>query len=290
MVIETADLPLITVIDRRISELNDLGRNAYARSFVALRKSIVNFAYEDVSLSALSTKYLQDYVDFLANSGMQATTIHFYLRMLRALRNKCLPDAENVFAGVTVVGAEKKTLKNQRKIDPDSVNWYAAKSFVRNLDSIKSLIADITSETYVPMVKVATKTDGKITYRERPLCSLIFFRCAHRDTVKAIDVLHDKAMIYTAVYDAGRHASAIPDAEMRMFRLVTDTANELLEYFSDNIDRFHEGQRVRVIAGEFEGAEGTVVRIKKDRRLVVSITGICAVATPHLPPALLQEI
>ena len=78
MVIETPDLPLITVIDRRISELNDLGRNAYARSFVALRKSIVNFAYEDVSLSALSTKYLQDYVDFLANNGMQATTIHFY--------------------------------------------------------------------------------------------------------------------------------------------------------------------------------------------------------------------
>ena len=75
---------------------------------------------------------------------------------------------------------------------------------------------------------------------------------------------------------------------MKMFRIITSASATGIEYFPDDLPKFREGEHVRVIAGDFEGAEGTIVRIKKDRRLVVTITGVCAVATPHLPQEFLD--
>ena len=45
---------------------------------------------------------------------------------------------------------------------------------------------------------------------------------------------------------------------------------------------------MRVTDGVFKGAEGYVKRIKKDRRLVVSIRGVVAVATSYIPPQFLE--
>ena len=42
--------------------------------------------------------------------------------------------------------------------------------------------------------------------------------------------------------------------------------------------------------GPFQGAEGYVVRIKKDRRLVVTISGVAAIATSFIPMELLEKI
>lgn len=50
------------------------------------------------------------------------------------------------------------------------------------------------------------------------------------------------------------------------------------------------GTRVRVIAGPFQGLEGTIVRIRRDRRLLIRIPGHCALATPHIPAPLLQPL
>ena len=47
---------------------------------------------------------------------------------------------------------------------------------------------------------------------------------------------------------------------------------------------------MRVTDGPFRGAEGSIQRIHGDRRLLVSIRGICAVATTYIPKAFLEEI
>ena len=53
---------------------------------------------------------------------------------------------------------------------------------------------------------------------------------------------------------------------------------------------YHEGDRVRVTDGPFKGAEGHIRRIRRDRRLVVTIPGIVAVATTYIHPALLKRV
>lgn len=53
---------------------------------------------------------------------------------------------------------------------------------------------------------------------------------------------------------------------------------------------FLTGQRVRVLDGPLKGAEGVVKRLKGDRRLIVSISGVAAVATSYIPPSNLEKI
>jgi TonB-dependent SusC/RagA subfamily outer membrane receptor len=51
-----------------------------------------------------------------------------------------------------------------------------------------------------------------------------------------------------------------------------------------------KGERVRVIDGRFKGLEGEIKRINGDHRLIVTIEGICAVATTYIPRCFLEKI
>ncbi len=96
-----------------------------------------------------------------------------------------------------------------------------------------------------------------------------------------------KAMFYPSPDGA---PARIPPSEMAIFRLVTSSGESGLEYLSDNQGRYTVGQRVRVLQGPFKGAEGHICRIRGNRRLVVSINGICAVATSYVPACFLQKL
>ena len=45
-----------------------------------------------------------------------------------------------------------------------------------------------------------------------------------------------------------------------------------------------------VTDGPFKGAEGCIHRIKGNRRLIVAIQGVCAVATAYIPQCFLRKI
>ena len=51
-----------------------------------------------------------------------------------------------------------------------------------------------------------------------------------------------------------------------------------------------KGQKVRITGGVFEGVIGEFVRIRHDRRVVVNIEGVMAVATTFIPPSLVEPI
>ena len=63
-----------------------------------------------------------------------------------------------------------------------------------------------------------------------------------------------------------------------------------VEYIGEDNPRYHKGDLVKVIDGPFKGSEGHIVRIKNDHRLVVTVKGICAVATSYIPRCFLQKV
>ncbi|MBO5276064.1 MAG: transcriptional regulator, partial [Alistipes sp.] len=82
----------------------------------------------------------------------------------------------------------------------------------------------------------------------------------------------------------------ISDHEMNIFMLVTSAGEQSLEYIGEDMVNFELGTHVRVTGGPFEGAEGYIHRIKGDRRLIVRIEGVVAVATAYIPNSFLQRI
>ena len=82
----------------------------------------------------------------------------------------------------------------------------------------------------------------------------------------------------------------IPSAQMQSFIAVSGSIDEQIVYLEPNISNFKKGDKVRITGGVFKDAEGYFMRIKGDRRVVVCLHGIVAVATAFVHPSLVEKI
>ena len=175
---------------------------------------------------------------------------------------------------------------------PDGTHWYALKVFYNRVVHLKSLLpAGI--ESYVPVHTVETHEQGRLSYKEEPLIpSLMFVRCEEKWLVNFKHDHNEDFMYYTVKDPAGNNIPGpIRDDEMRSFILVTSAdAGRNTQYFGADAPEYHTGDRVRVIDGIYKGAEGYIKRIKKDRKLIVSVTGVAVVAVSYIHPSYLEKI
>ena len=199
-------------------------------------------------------------------------------------------------------------------MEDSKLNWYALKVFFGKVFEYEARLGDMDLETYIPVRKdllkgeehmralrrLATPDDrrrdnqfvqeGPLIYKRVPVVSSLLFVRAPKDRLKEIETcIKDKGFIYKT---ADRETFAvIPDKQMAMFQLVCSSGAEGLEFFADDdLTRYKAGDRVRVLEGPLQGAEGYIKRIRKDRRLLVSIEGFIAVATSFIPPQFLEKV
>ena len=193
-------------------------------------------------------------------------------------------------------------------------NWYALKVFYGKVFEIEARFTDMDLETYIPvrtdllkgedhmraLRRLATPDDrrrdnqfiqaGPLIYKRVPIVSSLLFVRAPQDRLKEIEgCIKEKGFIYKT---ADREDFAvIPDKQMAMFQLVCSSGAEGLDFFADDdLTRYKAGDKVRVLEGPLKGAEGYIKRIRKDRRLLVSIEGFIAVATSFIPPQFLEKV
>ena len=82
----------------------------------------------------------------------------------------------------------------------------------------------------------------------------------------------------------------IPRKQMDNFIAVAGNHSEQLLYIENDPITMRKGDKVRITGGLFEGAIGTLMRIKGNRRVVGSIPGVIAVATTDIHPSLIEKI
>ncbi len=174
------------------------------------------------------------------------------------------------------------------------IHWYGLKVFFNKVFEIESLLSADGVESYIPCEMVTVEVRGIWKQVRRPVePSLMFFRSPeeYRKQPHPSPPLRGRVMLYTYVNEKWKKVPfPISEYEMDMFRLVTSSGAAGLDYFGDDSIVYGIGDRVRVTGGVFKGAEGYIKRIKGKRRLIVSITGICAVATSFIPNCFLQKI
>jgi transcription antitermination factor NusG len=84
----------------------------------------------------------------------------------------------------------------------------------------------------------------------------------------------------------------VPEVQMKRFIAVSGSYHEQLLYFTPEEVNFSRGTKVRICGGEFEGQEGIFVKVKgaRDKRVVVQIQGVIAVAMATIHPDLIEPI
>ncbi len=172
---------------------------------------------------------------------------------------------------------------------PEGLHWYALKVFYNRVTYLRSQMPEGV-ESYVPMQTVEDYDKGQLRYSEKQLIpSLLFVRCSEEWLVK-FKHEHNADFMYYAEPETHR-PGAIPDNEMRSFILVTSAdAGRNVKYFGADAPEYRTGDRVRVTGGIYAGAEGYIKRIKKDRKLIVSVTGVAVVAVSYIHPDFLEKI
>ena len=195
------------------------------------------------------------------------------------------------------------------------MDWYALKVFYNKVFDFEQKMRRRGIESYFPVRREEVKGQAYLRFRremalnrsedvlgdryifEEPhlykrvpmISSMMFIHCEKEDLKAVREELEGGGFIYmNADWTA---PAVIPDREMKDFRMVADSGALGLEIFNDDsITRYKTGTRVRVKEGPLKGAEGYIKRIKKDRRLVVAIAGVVAIATTYIPPSELEIV
>lgn len=144
---------------------------------------------------------------------------------------------------------------------------------------------------YAPIYQETfTNNEGKQVVVDHPFIPSLFFLKGSQQQVECFEHnLPFKANLYRQITDPTQPIR-IPLRQMQMFIKVTSGSLEGLDYFDSDAYAWRKGVRVRVTGGRFEGLEGEIKRIDGDKRLIVAIEGICAVATSYIPKCFLERI
>lgn len=172
-------------------------------------------------------------------------------------------------------------------------SWFAFKIFFGKGQPIKSYFVSHNIEHIYDVRKQYWDKDKKRNLvKEIPIMpNLILFRSTRVEAEKLELKFLNKVMLYRGKNTEDRkEPSKIPEREVRIFNIVATSGVEGLDFYDEYNPKFTKGDKFRVVVGPLKGAEGYVVRIKKDHKLYVSIKGLCAVTTGYIPKSYLQKI
>ena len=165
--------------------------------------------------------------------------------------------------------------------DKETEVWYAMRATYRREPDI---------DYFVPMqYKISIKNGKKVRVLVPVIYNLIFVHACPSE-VKRV-----KSMVAYLQYITDTRSGQkiiIPDQEMQRFIAVAGTYHEQLLYFRPDELNLSKGTKVRVTGGDFEGQEGIFLKVKgaRDRRLVIKIQGVIAVAMASIHPDLIEVI
>ena len=155
----------------------------------------------------------------------------------------------------------------------DDPRWYALRAF-RNMTQ--------------PLMHEVQEAGHRVFYAGC-LSNIFFVKCPV-EWLKEFKRSHlEDCLIYADT--TKKEPAPIRDQDMENFILITSVQyeNPALEVLEPDV-KYTMGEKVRVTQGVYKGATGIVRRIRKDRKLIVAITGVAVVAISHIPMNYLEKV
>ena len=168
--------------------------------------------------------------------------------------------------------------------------WYAMRATYRREPDAIRLLEKEKLGCFVPMqYKISIKKSKKVRILVPVIRNLVFVHA------RPSEVQRVKSKVTYLQYITDTRSGqkiVIPDNQMQRFIAVAGTYNDHLLYFQPDDLNLSKGTKVRVMGGEFEGQEGIFLKVKgaRDRRVIVEIQGVIAVAIATIHPDLIEVI
>ncbi len=178
---------------------------------------------------------------------------------------------------------------NEEQNKVEELVWFPLRVTYKREMKVKADLDKKGIENFVPMQYKSAVVGGRLIKTLAPIIhNLIFVRC----TRSWMAAYKESTTLPIRYYmNKEKHEPiVVPKCQMDNFIAVAGSYDEQLIFLNPSPGDFCHGDRVKILGGPFEGAEGVFVRVKGDRRVVVSVDGVVAVATTFIHPSLLQKI
>lgn len=175
------------------------------------------------------------------------------------------------------------------------IRWYVLRCiYGKEVELSESIRTDFGVESFVPLEKIRQKgRHGLFQWVQRSALTGYVFLHTDRDTlfglVKRMGnvrtmVRRNEQQLFEPV--------VIIDKAMMDFIRVSGSAEQKALYLDPARLQLKAGDRVRVMGGTFAGLEGYFVQIgsKHEKRVVVQLDNLIAVATTAIPASLVEKI
>ena len=172
----------------------------------------------------------------------------------------------------------------------EQMHWFAMRATYCRGMQIKSLLDKQGINNFIPMRYEIREKNGRKKRELVPVIrDLIFVRAVQSELQRVKD--RNPYLQYMIDIRNGQKI-IVPDEQMRQFIAVAGTYDEHLIFFNPDEVNLRKGTKVRIIGGDFEGYEGVFIKVKgaRDRRVVISLQGIIAMAMATISPDLIEVI
>ena len=161
--------------------------------------------------------------------------------------------------------------------------WVAVYTSPRAEKTVTARIAnDLQLETYLPLHHVLRKWSDRIKRVEVPLIpSYTFVKLREADIHRVREIYGVAGFV--RFRDTG--IAVIPEREMEDLRRLAESLQAVYVY---NTDHLKKGAHVSVVAGEFAGMEGSIIKDCKDGNFSVQIEKLNISLVISLEPDVLQ--
>ena len=163
----------------------------------------------------------------------------------------------------------------------------------KDFDTLKANVA----YAYLPRHYTLKQINGKKKRVMEPLLPNFVFVYSTQENIEMTFLKHKELSHYHFYrnrtkeinsFDGKHPPVVIPYPEMMNFIKLTSVESEHIKVVSPEQCHYKNGDKVRIIDGEFAGVEGRVARIAGQQRVVVEMQGVCMVATAYVPTAFLD--
>lgn len=182
---------------------------------------------------------------------------------------------------------------NMDSLDADA-KWYVLRVTYQRELSTKESLDKLNIENFVP-IRVVRRRNSKGRFfrvREAAVHNYIFVRST-REVIDELKTYRLPALRYVMHQQDGENQiMTVPESQMRNFIAVAANVDEPVIFLSPEEVALSKGDKVRITDGVFMGVEGVFMRVKntREKRVVVKIDGITAVATASVPSSSVEKI
>lgn len=172
--------------------------------------------------------------------------------------------------------------------------WFVMRvTYQRELPT-KTYLDKLNIENFVPFRTVRRRNSKGQFFRTREAAvhNYIFVRSTKRiiDELKSFRLPILRYVMFPQ--DGENRIMTVPEDQMQHFIAVAGNLDERVLFLEPADVDLSKGDRVRITGGMFEGVEGVFMRVKnaREKRVVVKIDGVAAVATASIPSTLIEKL